>query len=221
MRLKRRWVIKNSVREAPAELIEKLSLSPLTAGLLAQRGIKTLAEAKLFLHGTVEDLSSPFLLKTMEEAVERLAAALRRKEKILIYGDYDVDGLTATALLLRTLRPWNNGNILYYIPKRLGEGYGLHQENLAKAVKHGCRLVVTVDCGVTAHQEAEFLRSKGVDLLVTDHHEPGEVLPATRKPPPVTPAVSWPGLAWLSNSCKGWRRLSRRSGRSCGRILTW
>jgi single-stranded-DNA-specific exonuclease len=171
-------VIKNSAREAPAEFIEKLSLSPLTAGLLARRGVKTLTEAKLFLHGTAaENLSSPFLLRTMEEAVARLAEALRKKEKILIYGDYDVDGLTATALLLRTLRPWNNGNILYYIPKRLREGYGLHQENLAKAVKHGCRLVVTVDCGVTAHQEAEFLRSKGVDLLVTDHHEPGEVLP--------------------------------------------
>lgn len=177
MKPKRRWVIKNSAREAPAELVEKLSVSPLTAGLLAQRGIKTLAEAKLFLHGTAEDLSSPFHLRTMERAVERLAAALQKEEKILIYGDYDVDGLTATALLLRTLRPWNKGNIIYYIPKRLGEGYGLHQEHLAKAVKYGCRLVVTVDCGVTALKEAEFLRSKGVDLLVTDHHEPGAVLP--------------------------------------------
>lgn len=177
MKLKRRWVIRHSAREAPAELVEKLSLSPLTAGLLAQRGIKTLAEARLFLHGTAEDLSSPFLLSTMDRAVERLAAALKKKEKILIYGDYDVDGLTATALILRTLRPWNKGNIIYYIPKRLGEGYGLHQENLAKAVRYGCRLVVTVDCGVTALEEAEFLRSKGVDLLVTDHHEPGAVLP--------------------------------------------
>lgn len=106
-------------------------------------------------------------------------------------------------------------HLLY--PEKIGEGYGLHQENLAKAVRYGCRLVVTVDCGVTALEEAEFLRSKGVDLLVTDHHEPGAVLPEATavvnpKTTPVTPAGNWPGLAWLLNSCRGWRRSSRRSG---------
>src|SRR5690554_5446394 len=204
MKLKKRWVIKNSAREAPVELVEELSLSPLTAGLLAQRGIKTLSEAKLFLHGTGRDLCPPFLLTGMEKAVERLATALRKKEKILIYGDYDADGLTATALLLRTLRPWNNGNIFYYIPKRLGDGYGLHRENLAKAIKHGCRLVVTVDCGVTACREAEFLRSKGVDLLVTDHHEPGTTLPeaAAVVNPKTTPGYPGGELAGVGEAFK-------------------
>jgi len=174
---KRKWKIKNSIQEPPSELREEFSLSPLTAGLLVERGVKTVSEAKLFFHGTGKDLTSPFCLDGMEKAVERLASALKKKERILIYGDYDVDGLTSVALILRTLRRLKEGNIIYYIPKRLEEGYGLCRDILARAVKNGCRLVLTVDCGITACEEADFLKSRGVDLLITDHHEPGTRIP--------------------------------------------
>lgn len=201
---KRKWKIKNSTQEPPFELIKKFSLSPLTAGLLAEREVKTVSEAELFFHGTGKDLTSPFLLDGMEKAVERLASALRKKERILIYGDYDVDGLTSVALILRTLRGLNEGNIIYYIPKRLEEGYGLCRDILAKAVRNGCRLVVTVDCGITAWEEAEYLKSRGVDLLITDHHELGRRIPEATSVvnPKITPGYPHQNLAGVGVTFK-------------------
>jgi len=174
------------------------------AKILAKRKITTREEARFFFQGGRTDLPSPFLLPGMEQAVERLDAALARQERILIYGDYDADGITAVALLLRTLRPLNKGNILYYLPKRLAEGYGLHQQALAKAVKYGCRLVLTVDCGITALAEAAYLQEQGVDLILTDHHEPGTQLPpaAALLNPKVSPAYPYPQLAGVGVAFK-------------------
>ncbi|NLY90679.1 MAG: single-stranded-DNA-specific exonuclease RecJ [Firmicutes bacterium] len=174
------------------------------AKILAKRKITTREEVRFFFQGGRADLPSPFLLPGMEEAVELLASALERRERILIYGDYDADGITAVALLLRTLRPFNTGNILYYLPKRLAEGYGLHQQALAKAVKYGCRLVITVDCGITAVAEAAYLREQGVNLILTDHHEPGSQLPwaAALLNPKVAAAYPYPQLAGVGVAFK-------------------
>lgn len=168
-------------------------------------------EAEVFFNGGLETLHSPFLLSGMDQAVQRLASAVKKDEKILIYGDYDVDGLTAVALLIRVLRRAAKGNILYYIPKRLEEGYGLHREVLAKAVRYGCRLVVTADCGVTALPEAEFLRASGVDLIITDHHEPGPEIPKATAVvnPKLCPEYPFPHLAGVGVAFKLLHGLTR------------
>lgn len=174
---KKRWKIPDQAGGYSQEIVDYYGLSPITGRILARRGILTLEEARLFFEGGLETLQSLFFLPDLEKAVERTAAALRNQEKILIYGDYDVDGLTSVALLLRVLRPFNKGNIIYYIPKRLDEGYGLHEQALAKAARYGCSLVLTVDCGITACREADFLAENRIDLVITDHHEIGEQLP--------------------------------------------
>ena len=185
-------------------MIAEFGLSPLLAKLLAKRKLTTREKVAFFLQGGRGDLPSPFLLNGMAEAVELLVSALEQQERILIYGDYDVDGITAVALLLRTLRPYNNGNILYYLPKRLEEGYGLHRQALAKAIKHGCRLVITVDCGISAVDEAAYLAAEGVRLLLTDHHEPGAQLPqaAALVNPKLSPDYPYPELAGVGVAFK-------------------
>ena len=184
--------------------MEELGLSPLIAKLLVNRQITTPETARVFLNGGKEDLPSPFLLNGMEEAVALLGESLRRKEKILVYGDYDVDGLTSVALLLRTLRRYNSGNIIYYLPKRLEDGYGLHLAALKKAVNYGCTTVVTVDCGISAHAEADYLAEQGVKLIITDHHEPGPNLPqaAAVLNPKLTTAYPGPELAGVGVTFK-------------------
>ena len=193
-------------------MIAEFGLSPLLAKILARRKLTTREEVAFFLQGDRADLPSPFLLNGMEEAVGLLASALEQQERILIYGDYDVDGITAVALLLRTLRPFNNGNILYYLPKRLEEGYGLHREALTKAVKHGCRLVITVDCGISAVDEAAYLATEGVKLLLTDHHEPGAQLPqaAALVNPKLSPEYPYPELAGVGVAFKLLQGLASR-----------
>ncbi|HHU50736.1 MAG TPA: single-stranded-DNA-specific exonuclease RecJ [Firmicutes bacterium] len=189
---KKRWKIPDQTVGYSQEIVDYYGLSPITGRILARRGILTLEDARLFFEGGLEALQSPFLLPGLEKAVERTAAALRNEEKILIYGDYDVDGLTSVALLLRVLRPFNKGNIIFYIPKRLDEGYGLHEQALAKAARYGCSLVVTVDCGITACREADFLAENRIDLVITDHHEIGEQLPKALAivNPKLAPSVS-------------------------------
>jgi single-stranded-DNA-specific exonuclease len=180
---------------------------------LARRGVTTVYDAKIFLDGGLETLHSPFLLPDMEKAVLRLKQAIEGKEKILIYGDYDVDGITSVALIVRTLRRVVAGNLLYFIPKRLEEGYGLHRSALEKAVQNSCTLVVTVDCGITGNEEADFLRSVGVDLIVTDHHEPPAVLPAAYAIiNPKLPSIDypWPNLAGVGVAYKLLQALATR-----------
>lgn len=162
------------------ELQEKLSrglnISPLTSQVLINRGIRSVEEGRLFLQGGLKDLSSPYELPGVDQALARVEKALRNKEKVLIYGDYDVDGLTASALLGEVLADLGL-DVEYYLPHRLEEGYGVSIKGLEAALSSGCRLVITVDCGITAVEEALWAREKGLDLIITDHHRPGPELP--------------------------------------------
>jgi|GEM_PF-191516 single-stranded-DNA-specific exonuclease len=156
-------------------LARECGLFELTAQLLVNRGVYTVEEARVFLNGDLNDLWSPYLLRDMGRAVARIRAALDAGEKVLVYGDYDVDGMTATALLVRVLRALG-GEPRYYIPGR-NDGYGLHGPVLERAAADGVGLVITVDCGVTAVAEVERAREIGLDVIVTDHHEPQGELP--------------------------------------------
>ncbi len=153
-----------------------LKLTPLVARLLCRRGYDSVDKADAFLNGRLADLPDPFLLKGMKEAVDRLVRAVEEGEKILVHGDYDVDGISATALLVEFLNAVG-AEVGYHIPLRLKDGYGLSAEAFEKAAAQNVSLVVSVDCGVTAVEEARIAASCGIDLIITDHHQPPEVLP--------------------------------------------
>jgi single-stranded-DNA-specific exonuclease len=171
------WKVAESVNANAVQLAEQLEVSPLLGQLLFNRGITEPLKAEAFLKPALDQLHDPFLFKDMTRAVERLKRAIDNQETLLIYGDYDVDGITSISLLIRVLSKHLPGKLLYYIPKRLEEGYGLHLNSLDKALSKGVTLIITVDCGISAVEEADYLRSKGIDLIITDHHEPQEVLP--------------------------------------------
>lgn len=167
------WEI-NSLESPTREGLHKaLNISPLLAHLLLKRGISTAQEARGFLSCDLSYLHDPFLLKDMDKAVERIKSAVKRKESILVYGDYDVDGLTATALLFLTLKGYGV-RINYYIPDRVKEGYGLNLEALKKAKDSGVDLVIAVDCGITAVEEVGYLKKHNIDCIILDHHQPLE-----------------------------------------------
>ncbi|SMB98847.1 single-stranded-DNA-specific exonuclease [Thermanaeromonas toyohensis ToBE] len=157
-------------------LAQGLKVSPLTAQVLINRGIRSVEEGRLFLQGGLKALSSPYELPGVNEAVARVEKAVHRKEKVLIYGDYDVDGLTASALLGEILKKLGL-EVEYYLPHRLEEGYGVKIGGLETARSLGCHLVITVDCGITATEEAAWAKKNDLDLIITDHHRPGPVLP--------------------------------------------
>lgn len=173
------WRYREPDYGAVARLAAELDLSPAAAEVLLNRGIESPAAAHLLLNGHLEDVASPWELPGMEEAVQQVAAALSSGEKILVYGDYDADGVTGTSLLVDFLRRLG-GNAGYYIPDRFDEGYGLHAEALSRAREEGYSLVITVDCGITALEEAELARQIDLDLIITDHHRRLERLPAGR-----------------------------------------
>jgi len=149
----------------------RLGLNQALARLLINRGITDHEEARAFLYPSTRQLHSPWLMRGVEEAVTRLLAALDKDEKIMIHGDYDADGIAATAILTETLEQLG-ANVDYYLPSRFGEGYGLHKEPLKKFKEEGVSLVVTVDCGINASTEVEYAYSLGLDLVITDHHQP-------------------------------------------------
>ncbi len=149
----------------------RLGLNQALARLLINRGITDHEEARAFLCPSTRQLHSPWLMRGVEEAVTRLLAALDKDEKIMIHGDYDADGIAATAILTETLEQLG-ANVDYYLPSRFGEGYGLHKEPLKKFKEEGVSLVVTVDCGINASTEVEYAYSLGLDLVITDHHQP-------------------------------------------------
>lgn len=175
----RRWAIRSA--EADPRFCETLArtldLSPLIAHILILRGIATEQQGRDFLHGRLSSLPDPFLMKGMEASVDRLVRALEGGEKIVVHGDYDVDGITGTALLTETLRAFG-AKVDYHIPLRLRDGYGLSGEALKQAASSGARVVLSVDCGVSAVEEAQVAAELGLDLIVTDHHQPPEALPA-------------------------------------------
>ena len=157
-------------------LIEKLSCPPVIAKLLALHGIDTPEKADIFFNPSIEDLHDPFLFKDMDKAVERIIRAVELKEKIIIYGDYDVDGTTATSILLMGLRELD-ANVGFYIPNRMIEGYGLSLIGNRAIESMHTQLVITVDCGINAVDEIADLNTCNIDVIVSDHHTPKEILP--------------------------------------------
>jgi single-stranded-DNA-specific exonuclease len=174
---KKVWkVLNNTSREAEL-LAQALGISPLLGQLLINRGINESDQAVEFLAPDLKRLHDPFLFREMERAIRRIQQAITANEYVLIYGDYDVDGITSIALMVRVLAKYLPGRLLYYIPKRLEEGYGMHLSSLEKAFAKGVRLIITVDCGISATSEAIYLKEQGIDLIITDHHETQEILP--------------------------------------------
>jgi single-stranded-DNA-specific exonuclease len=172
------WIF-NQPREEARYLSAELGIPPEIAQILTNRGILTLEEAQKFLFGTLEDLHDPFLMKGMKEAVERIREAVARREKILVFGDYDVDGILSVVILLRALESLG-AQADYFIPDRLKEGYGIKDEYIDVVLEKEGRLVISVDCGIKATQFAERAREKGIDVIITDHHQPGPRLPKVR-----------------------------------------
>ena len=164
-------------REAAKALSRELGISPILCRLLQERGIQTAAEAKRFFRPQLSELHNPFLMKDMDKAVERLNRAMGRKERILVYGDYDVDGTTAVSLVYKFLQQFYS-NIDYYIPDRYEEGYGVSAKGVDYAYETGVKLVIVLDCGIKAVEEIAYAKSKGIDFIICDHHVPDDVLPS-------------------------------------------
>ena len=163
-------------QQAAKELAEKIGMSPVMAGLLIQRGIKTESAAKRFFRPMLNELIDPFLMNDMDVAVDRLNDAMGRKERIMIYGDYDVDGCTAVALVYKFLQQFYS-NIDYYIPHREEEGYGVSRKGIEFAAETGVKLIIVLDCGIKAIDEIAYAKQLGIDFIICDHHVPDEVMP--------------------------------------------
>ena len=163
-------------KQAAKELAEKIGMSPILADLLIQRGIKTESAAKRFFRPMLNELIDPFLMNDMDVAVDRLNDAMGRKERIMVYGDYDVDGCTAVALVYKFLQQFYS-NIEYYIPSRYEEGYGVSHKGIDYAAEHGVKLIIVLDCGIKAIDEIAYAKERGVDFIICDHHVPDEVMP--------------------------------------------
>ena len=159
-----------------AAFASSLRLHPVVARLLLQRGINTADSAFSFLNPVLEHLHDPFLLADLEKGVERLMVAIHENERIAIHGDYDVDGVTSTVMLRRVIELLG-GDVVHFIPERLSEGYGLQVAGIDRLKQMGVRVVVSVDCGIRSQEAAERAKEVGIDLIITDHHEPGVTLP--------------------------------------------
>lgn len=173
-----KWKIKDHQKNYELEVLlsNELALPRILISFLIDRGIKSTEEARIFLNPELDDLYDPFLMKDMGKAVGRIKSAIDNDEKIMIYGDYDVDGVTATALLIKTFK-LKGKNLLYYIPNRIEEGYGLNKNGINYAYTEGVSLIITVDCGISSLEEIEFAKILGIDVIITDHHEPHDIVP--------------------------------------------
>ncbi|HEU4833497.1 MAG TPA: DHH family phosphoesterase, partial [Pyrinomonadaceae bacterium] len=169
----KRWIVREHDADRAASLARVLGVSPILAALLISRGYADEGAARVFLSPTYDQLHEPYSMLGMKEAVARLQRAIEMREPILIYGDYDVDGTTGTAVLLRALKLLG-ANAGFHIPHRFTEGYGIQQAALEKAVADGYKLVVSIDCGIRAHEPLYWARDNGLDVIITDHHLPDE-----------------------------------------------
>ncbi|MDO8586838.1 MAG: single-stranded-DNA-specific exonuclease RecJ [Armatimonadota bacterium] len=174
--MERKWTPREHNDDLQAELSREMGVSALLARLLVSRGIASVSEAAEFLNPSLDDMHDPYDMPDMERAVSRVRQAMERKEKILVHGDYDVDGISSTALLIRCLRALD-ANVVARVPHRRKEGYDIKPLTVKEAKADGVSLILTADCGVTACETASHALDLGVDLVVTDHHEPGPELP--------------------------------------------
>ncbi|MBR5256724.1 MAG: single-stranded-DNA-specific exonuclease RecJ [Bacteroidales bacterium] len=174
----RKWTVHEPGNpEKVDRLATELGVDRVLAELLVQRGVETFQQARAFFRPSLEDLHDPFLMKDMDKAVERLHEAIAKGQKILVYGDYDVDGTTAVALVYSFVRRFTK-RVEYYIPDRYDEGYGVSYKGLDWASDNGINLLITLDCGIKAIEKVEYARSKGIDVIICDHHLPENELPA-------------------------------------------
>jgi single-stranded-DNA-specific exonuclease len=175
--MQKKWLVKDAPDEALVlKLKKELNVSEIVAYMLIQRGITEFDDAKDFFRGTLDKLHDPFLMQDMHKAVERLEKAIENDEKIMIYGDYDVDGTTSVALVYSYLLN-HTQNIEYYIPNRYEEGYGVSEKGVKYASESGCSLLITLDCGIKANDKVDLANKLGLDVIICDHHTPGEELP--------------------------------------------
>lgn len=173
----KQWIFKTDFEQESAFLSRELSFSPVLTRLLLNRGIDSTEKARAFLQPTTDHFHSPWQMQGMEETVARLFKALEKGENIIVHGDYDADGISASVILVQMLRSLG-GSVVYYLPNRFAEGYGLHSDSLKSFQEKGASLIVTVDCGISAVEEADYALSLGLDLIITDHHEPLGYLPS-------------------------------------------
>lgn len=184
------------VRETDCAMVEKLAaelnISSSIAAILVGRNYTTFDSCKTFFRPQLSHFHDPFIFKNMEVAVNRICSAIRNKEKIVVYGDYDVDGITSTALMIRVLQKLG-AQCDYFLPNRLSDGYGISKDGIRKIADGGATLIVSVDCGITSISETEYAGSLNVDMIITDHHEPKEKLPsAVAILDPKIPGCSYP-----------------------------
>ncbi len=175
--LQRNWLLKEFDKNRVVEISKEFHISPLTSIILYNRGIKESDDISRFLSCDLKSLHDPYLLKDMDKAVKRINEAREKNEKITIYGDYDVDGITSVAILYKQLTEMGF-EVDYYVPDRIQEGYGVNREALDKISQSGTKVVITVDTGITAVEETDYAKSIGMDVIITDHHECKETIPA-------------------------------------------
>jgi single-stranded-DNA-specific exonuclease len=191
--MEKRWVVKEKGDTAVVKQLAKtLNVTESLANLMVQRNITSADEATAFFNPSLDQLHDPFLMKDMNIAVDRISSAVKKNEKILVYGDYDVDGTTAVALMYSFLRD-QYSNVEYYIPDRYKEGYGVSFQGLDYAYQNNCKVVITLDCGIKAVEKVKYARTKGLDVIICDHHYPGDEIPkALAVLDPKQPSCSYP-----------------------------
>lgn len=166
----KQWTLKHKGKVTETDLSKKINISPEISQILNNRGINESKDAEIFMNPSLEYLRDPFLMKDMKKATDRIKKAIKNKERIYIYGDYDVDGVSSTSILYIYFKSIDFP-VKYYIPNRLEEGYGINEEAINKISNDGCDLIITVDCGITSVKEVELANQLGIDVIITDHHE--------------------------------------------------
>ena len=174
--MNKKWKIYETDEDKIKEIQEEYDINKLLATILVNRKINQKEDIQLFLNPTRKDFHDPFFITDMKKAVQRIVQAIEKQEKVTIYGDYDVDGITSITVLKSFLQD-RGLQVSSYIPNRLNEGYGLNKQAIEKIVKNGTQLMITVDCGISAVEEIEYANSLGIQTIITDHHEPGNELP--------------------------------------------
>ena len=191
-RIEPRWILPDRPSpEAIESIRSELNIPNVMAKILVNRGVDSVDDAREFLYPSLDHLIDPFLMVDMDKAVDRIWTAVDGGEKIMIHGDYDVDGVTATAVLVRSIGHLG-AEVTFYIPNRLEEGYGISKEAIDACGERGVTLLVSVDCGITAVQETEYARSCGIDVIITDHHQTGEMPKAVAVVDPKRPDCPYP-----------------------------
>jgi len=177
MLIEKKWILRESTEsETIRQLSSELGVDPVLADLLVQRGVHTFQQARSFFRPSLDDLHDPFLMADMDKAVERVHDAVVSREKILVYGDYDVDGTTAVSLVYSFLHRLTS-EVDFYIPERYDEGYGVSYKGIDWAAENGFRLIITLDCGIKANEKVDYAKSRGIDMIICDHHLPENELP--------------------------------------------